>query len=1015
MFRKMVGGALVLSALMLPLSATAQGYAFPIDIRPQPLTSALRDLARQTGSELLYDQAVLRGKRSPRIRSNLTVEASLRQILAGTDLTTRRASSGAWVIERRRPAESPSKIPAFIPPPVDLPAPEILVTARRSQNVDIQRRENDIQPYQVTTGEEIVRSHRDNLDQYFRSRITGNTQALPPNLFDRGATNSQIDLRGMGTAGTMVLIDGRRMPGVPDINLGTAQPDINAIPLHAVERIETLTGTAGGIHGFGALGGVVNVVLKRDYRGAELHATGGISARGDAERLGLEGRFGFTPDDGRTDVMLGFGWSSEEPLLIGQRDYTVKNRRRNFQLSPDSMFLLPANANGALAIGPLGFGPLVLKPEYGGGELSGGYAFLPVGFGGNPSDLFAALSPNGGLPDFGITEAEAQSQMGSNANTLSGIASLRHDFGGGVEGYFDALYLRNRGTNFFHTSFGSLTMSPDAPQNPFTDFVTVYFPASPEDGYARTTFEGARLTAGAIVPLPLGWSGTAEATFGYSQYDRAGGTEHSYDGPLFLFGFPGDDPELTPFGNWDDFLQATQKYQTDGSSADRGRNRYQEQSLRLAGPLFDLGSGATTLTVLAQRRRERVPRYVRSLTDKLPERSGTQALARSVAEESLYGELRAPIFGSGAPVPLLDNLELQLALRHDRQKFVFASDAYEPETSTFADRRFSGTSVTAGAKVSPLPWLMLRASYATGAQPPSPNLLVPLEIEADRMFLLDPKRGNAFFTDEGTYIEGMSGNPDLEEIEASTLSLGAVLNPFGDNAPRFSLDYSRINRTGDPFMPASVLDHEDDWPERVIREPLTDEDRALGYTGGKILLLDSSVTNAGRVKVETVDGVLEWSVPFLGGTLHPYAVATWQISNELVEPFADPVERVGYLGEPLGWRANGGFDFTSGPLSLGANLQYFSRYRVSASNLGVDERAVELQGSQWVGSQAYLDIYVGRRFRTQTFDASLDFGIINALDQAPPREATLASGPAFYSMYGDPRGRRFQLVLSAEF
>ena len=64
------------------------------------------------------------------------------------------------------------------------------------------------------------------------------------------------------------------------------------------------------------------------------------------------------------------------------------------------------------------------------------------------------------------------------------------------------------------------------------------------------------------MPLPRDWRGTAEATFGYSQFDRIASTEHAYDGPLFLFGLPGDDPELTPFGNWNDFLKATQKYQT---------------------------------------------------------------------------------------------------------------------------------------------------------------------------------------------------------------------------------------------------------------------------------------------------------------------------------------------------------------------------------------------------------------------------------------------------------------------
>ena len=363
--RRIAWGLLAVSALALASPAAAQGYAFPIDIRAQPLSSALRDLARQTGAELLFDRDLVRGMQAPRIKNRLTVEASLRQLLGDTGLTMRRASSGAWVIERRRAAPAPAPAPYLARIPVDLPISEILVTAKRSQNADIQRRESDVQPYQVSTGEEIVRAHRDNLDQFFRSRVTGNAQALPPSLLDQGETNSLIDMRGLGIENTMILVDGRRMPGVPDPSTGIDQPDINPIPIHGIDRIETLTGTAGGIHGFGALGGVVNVILKRDYRGAEIHATGGVSSRGDTPRLALEGRVGFTPDHGRTDIMLEIGFSDERPLLVGQRDYTIRNRKLSYRNAAMMAYFLELNPNGVFAISSFGSDPLTLKPEYG--------------------------------------------------------------------------------------------------------------------------------------------------------------------------------------------------------------------------------------------------------------------------------------------------------------------------------------------------------------------------------------------------------------------------------------------------------------------------------------------------------------------------------------------------------------------------------------------------------------------------------------------------------------------------
>jgi outer membrane receptor protein involved in Fe transport len=201
-----------------------------------------------------------------------------------------------------------------------------------------------------------------------------------------------------------------------------------------------------------------------------------------------------------------------------------------------------------------------------------------------------------------------------------------------------------------------------------------------------------------------------------------------------------------------------------------------------------------------------------------------------------------------------------------------------------------------------------------------------------------------------------------------------------------------------------------------MREPLTEADRALGYTGGRILHLDASLANAGRRIVETLDMLLDWQVPLLGGTLRAYGAATWQIGNELTEPAARPLDRVGYAESPLAWRANGGFDFTRGPLTVGANMQYFGHYRIypyDAAILASDFVAV--QQSDWVGSQAYLDLYVSHRFRLARVEAAIDFGVINLFDQPPPFQADPYSAGAGYSMYGDPRRRRVEVVLSAEF
>ena len=109
----------------------------------------------------------------------------------------------------------------------------------------------------------------------------------------------------------------------------------------------------------------------------------------------------------------------------------------------------------------------------------------------------------------------------------------------------------------------------------------------------------------------------------------------------------------------------------------------------------------------------------------------------------------------------------------------------------------------------------------------------------------------------------------LGTARATTLSLGAVVTPLGEGGPRFSLDYSRVRRSHDFYRLNDnlVLAHEEMWPERVTREPLTDADRALGYTAGIVTRLDARAINAGTLQVESIDGRIDWPVPFLGGTI----------------------------------------------------------------------------------------------------------------------------------------------------
>jgi iron complex outermembrane receptor protein len=376
-------------------------------------------------------------------------------------------------------------------------------------------------------------------------------------------------------------------------------------------------------------------------------------------------------------------------------------------------------------------------------------------------------------------------------------------------------------------------------------------------------------------------------------------------------------------------------------------------------------------------------------------------------------------------LPVLKGLDVQVAVRHDDQHDRFSAHFQQPDTLLNGHARFVSTTVTAGAKVFPFPRFMIRGSYSTGAQPPALVDLVATQEVEPRFAFIDPKRGYEF--GPGSFTLNYGGNPDLRAIRARTLALGAVFNPEGDHGPRISIDYSHIRRTNDYYKVdlQTVLNHEDLFPGRVTRLPLTEVDRAMGYTGGLITTIDARGANGGRLDVNTIDGRFEWTLPFAPGTLHLSSDVTLQLRNTRKDLLGNVSKLVGYVSGPLRWRANSGTDWTIGRTTVGANLQYFGSYRIESFGSGVTASYPETQGSKSVHAQLYLDIFASHRFSTywhnRIHEFSLDLGIVNLLDHAPPYQTTgeliLLTGDddGYYSHYGDPRRRRIELTLNASF
>ena len=153
-------------------------------------------------------------------------------------------------------------------------------------------------PVQVLTRDGIVNSGATTVPELLNgvsANVLGfNEQRSIGNLVRPGLASA--NLRGVGDGSTLVLLNGRRVANYA-FDGGTV--DLNSIPLAAVDRVEILKDGASAIYGADAIAGVINFILRKDFRGFEATTYGSWSAHGgaDARQATLSAGYGALPTD----------------------------------------------------------------------------------------------------------------------------------------------------------------------------------------------------------------------------------------------------------------------------------------------------------------------------------------------------------------------------------------------------------------------------------------------------------------------------------------------------------------------------------------------------------------------------------------------------------------------------------------------------------------------------------------------------------------------------------------------
>ena len=303
---------------LCPVAAQAQTEQREYDIAAQPLGDALREYSEVSGRQILFATDLVHGRRSSPVRGRMSSDRALSRLLAGSGVVPELVD-GTLVLRLGNGAVASTGSTD------DDSNAAIIVTGSRIRGAG-------------PTGSPVVTIDREAIEKSGYGSVQQLLQSLPQafgggsNEATTGSTTrngtgndatlgSSINLRGLGTSSTLVLIDGAR-PALGGV--GGLFADISLIPMGAVERIEVLTDGASAIYGADAVAGVVNIRLRNRFEGAETMLRAG-TADGDMTEVQFSQLLGKRWSGGH--LVLAYQYSDRGALAGAARDFAREDLR----------------------------------------------------------------------------------------------------------------------------------------------------------------------------------------------------------------------------------------------------------------------------------------------------------------------------------------------------------------------------------------------------------------------------------------------------------------------------------------------------------------------------------------------------------------------------------------------------------------------------------------------------------------------------------------------------------------
>lgn len=1029
--------AIAVSSVLLISSSSAlladDGEKIQINIKADQADEFLFQLAELSGTQIVFDNKIDKTIRLKGIDGDFTLSSALDAVLKDTGLIYEFISDDTVLVKDAGAKEEEDQAQEDIE--------EIVVTGSRIARSASQMAANvitlDAEALRATGESTLERALRQLPQNIYGATEVGAVMSGSGMSFN-GALNitggSSINLRGLGSESTLVLIDGRRI-GKSGLFGGIS--DISAIPLDSVERVEIMLDGASAIYGSDAVGGVVNIILKKDYDDTQItYEYGAPEAGGFAEHvLTLSG--GTHWDTGRVRATFErFQRSNldgaERPERINRSSYFAPARVSNVQfyqyngqnylpselaaegLTPGeegvqsfTYVQLPADwdGSGALSVDDFTAFTSIYDPD-----ASDGISLIPtqerhtlqLGFEQelpwfsnvtlSGSAYYSDRQTHAGSGSFTFT---ARYHILDPANPLPFENGTTNDINWRIPGLADQYYETDQQVTRWH-----LALDGNVGENWRWQVAAGQSRDRVDSLYVGTAISGTYLSDTYLDYLrnqsPSYYTEELLATFDYRFTELADSGLNVFVGDIKA----ANDPALLA-----QLVEAPRLV--------HALNRENTFEISANGSLFALPGGDVHLAVGADWREERlesrssgkvVSQYDFVINRSTP--SATYDAEASRIVRSVFAEVLVPLVGSGNAVSGVEQLSLTGAARYDSYNY------------------FRGDSTwSLGLIWSPVEQLRIKANQSTSYVVPTPRdaLIEPTEQNYNGAFgprFYDASGASLGFGYDYFGVFTVGGNPDLEPETASTVTAGVEWTPHVVPGLTFHATWHQTtynNRIGVPPQPEYIL-----GTDYVAKYHSLTRDENTGF-----LNFDRRAINYAAVEVSGVDYRLHYNRETAIGQFILTANIGYTGQYDRVEVAGDdPVNEVADVGMEsksvipayrysanLGWYHRG--------LSLNLDASTASK-TVSTATVGTS--VIQRTGKSALATDLLLayDFEQGDLFSVPAWleRTSVSLKVLNVLDDYPEYQINnLTTGephdvPELNANLADPRGRMFYLGIT---